>query len=236
MRRWFNSIMGSLQNRRGGTKTALHLKILENREEWLRNRTRIGGSEASAIVGLNPFMSNTELWDIKAGLKEHEDISDKPVVAYGNAAEPLQREMFKLDYPQYKVWYQENNMFTNDRFPFAHASLDGALSDEKGRSGILEIKTTNIIRKEMADKWKERLPDNYYIQLLHYLMVTEFDFAILRAQLRWERDGEVYCQIRHYQIERCDVEEDIQFLIQKEKEFWESIQNGIRPPRILPNI
>lgn len=215
---------------------SVNIEILKDRSEWLSKRTRIGGSEASSILGLNPFMSNTELWDIKTGLKEHEDISEKPVVAYGNAAEPLQREMFKLDYPNYKVWYKENNMFTNDKYPFAHASLDGVLQDEYGRNGILEIKTTNIMKSTMSDKWKDRIPDNYFVQLLHYFMVTEFDFAELRAQLKWERDGEVYCQIRHYHIERSDVEEDIKYLIREERKFWYQIQNGIRPSKILPTI
>lgn len=209
------------------------LDILKSREEWLENRTRIGGSEAAAIVGMNPYMSNTELWDIKTGAKEHEDISAKPYVAYGVAAEPLQRELFKLDYPNYSVWYEENNMFTNDSYPFAHASLDGVLKDERGRSGILEIKTTNIVRSEMSDKWKDRIPDNYYIQLLHYLIVTEFEFAVLRAQLKWERDDDVFCQIRHYHIERKDVEEDIEYLIREERAFWESVQSGRRPAKIL---
>lgn len=209
------------------------LEILKSREEWLERRTRIGGSEAAAIVGMNPYMSNTELWDIKTGAKEHEDISVKPYVAYGVAAEPLQRELFKLDYPKYSVWHEENNMFTNASYPFAHASLDGVLRDERGRSGILEIKTTNIASSAMSDKWKDRVPDNYYIQILHYLMVTEFDFAVLRAQLKWERDDDVFCQIRHYHIERKDVEEDIEYLIREERAFWESVQNGTRPARIL---
>lgn len=40
---------------------------LASREEWLKNRQRIGGSDASAIVGMNPYRSNVDLWKIKTG-------------------------------------------------------------------------------------------------------------------------------------------------------------------------
>ena len=83
---------------------------LGSRDEWLQARgKRIGGSEASAVVGLNPYMSNTDLWSIKTGRREAEDISDKPYVRYGHDAEPLLRELFKLDFPDYKVGYVDNN-------------------------------------------------------------------------------------------------------------------------------
>ena len=56
------------------------------REEWLEERkTGIGGSDASAIVGLNPYSDNIKLWEIKTKRAEQEDISDKPYVKYGVA-------------------------------------------------------------------------------------------------------------------------------------------------------
>ena len=120
--------------------------VLKDRDEWLANRSRIGGSDASAIVGMNPYRTNIELWKIKTGQLVPEDISDKPYVKYGTQAEEHLRELFRLDFPEYQVEYTENNMFLNDRFPFAHASLDGWLTDQDGRQGILEIKTTNILQ------------------------------------------------------------------------------------------
>lgn len=66
--------------------------ILKDRSEWLRNRDRIGGSDASSILGMNPYKDNVELWRIKTGLQEAEDISDKPYVKYGTEAEPHLRE------------------------------------------------------------------------------------------------------------------------------------------------
>ena len=45
----------------------VEMQILKSHEEWLKSRTRIGGSDAAAIVGLNPWLSNQELYDIKTG-------------------------------------------------------------------------------------------------------------------------------------------------------------------------
>lgn len=210
--------------------------ILNSREEWLQSRKRIGGSDASAILGRNPYKSNIELWQEKTGRTAPEDISDKPYVKYGIAAEEHLRELFKLDYPDYTVCYEENNIWVNDRMPWAHASLDGWLIDKDGRKGIWECKTTNILQSMQKEKWKQQVPDNYYVQILHYLMVTEFDFVKLKAQLKYDFGGGVYLQTRHYHIERSEVQEDIDYLMQKETEFWEYVKSGIRPPLILPQI
>lgn len=215
---------------------SVEMKILASREEWLANRERIGGSDASSILGMNPYRTNVELWQIKTGQLIPEDISEKSYVKYGTEAEEHLRELFKLDFPQYQVFYEENNMFINDRFPFAHASLDGWMLDQEGRKGILEIKTTNILQSMQKEKWKDRLPDNYYIQILHYLMVTGFDFAILVAQLKSDFNGEIYKQIKHYHIERSEVEEDIKFLESSERRFWEQVQKRIEPGLMLPEI
>lgn len=210
---------------------------LNDRAEWLEARkNRIGGSEAACIVGMNPYRSNVELWEIKTGQVEAEDISDKPYVKYGSEAEQHLRELFKLDFPQYKVSYVEDNMWLNDNHPFAHASLDGWLEDEQGRKGILEIKTTNILQSMQKEKWKNRIPDNYYIQVLHYMMVTEFDFAVLKAQLKYDYDGDIMLTTKHYKIERDEVQDDIEYLQKAEKDFYSAIKEKRRPSLVLPAI
>lgn len=213
------------------------MHILRSRDGWLHVRAdRIGGSEAAAVVGLNPYMTNTDLWEIKTGRKRPEDISDKPYVKYGHDAEPHLRTLFALDHPGYTVGYKDNNLFVNDRFPWAHASLDGWLRDEDGRFGILEIKTTSILQSMQKEKWNNRIPDNYYLQVLHYMMVMEADFAVLKAQLKYDYSSDVFMQTRHYTIERADVEDDIRFLAEKERDFWQKVKAGVRPATILPEI
>lgn len=214
------------------------MRTFHTREAWLGARkSYIGGSDAACIVGANPWKSNLRLWEEKTGRAQPEDISDKPVVQYGIQAERHLRGLFRLDYPQLAVDYVENNFWTNDRVPFAHASLDGWLTDQEGRRGVLEIKTTTIQSAAQKAHWKDQVPQNYFIQLLHYLMVTEFDFAILKAQLKFEIEGtEPFAQVRHYRIERQDVAADIEFLQNSEKEFARQIENDIPPALLLPEI
>lgn len=213
------------------------MKILANRKEWLENRKNtIGGSEISAVVGCNQYMSNVDLWEIKTGIREAEDISDKPYVKYGTEAEKHLRELFKLDFPNLQVEYIDNNSFTNSKYPWAAASLDGWLTDEDGRKGVLEIKTTNILSSTQKEKWNKSIPQNYYCQVLFYMAILEADFAIVKAQLKAAIEGIVYLQTKHYKIERADVEDDIELLMKAGEEFYKYVENNKKPPLILPEI
>ena len=78
----------------------------DSREDWLKGRTRIGGSDAAAILGLNPYTDNQKLWAIKTGKAKAEDISDKPYVMYGTNAEAPLRELFALDFPEFQLGYK----------------------------------------------------------------------------------------------------------------------------------
>lgn len=214
----------------------LEMRTFPSREDWLQARhSFIGGSDAAAILGLNPWKTNVDLWEEKTGRKEAADISDNEAVKFGSQSEPYLRELFKLDNPDLDVRYMENNMFINDAYPWAHASLDGWLKDKEGRAGILEIKTTTIQNYASVKKWENKIPDNYYCQILHYFLVTGFDFAIVKARLKFDFENP-YCQIRHYRIERQECENDIILLMDAERRFAENIKNDIRPSLLLPEI
>ena len=216
---------------------AADLIVFDSHEEWLKARSKkIGGSDASAVVGLNPYKTNVDLWLEKTGQIVPEDISEKSYVKYGHDAEPLLRELFKLDFPQYTVNYVENNMFCNEKYLWGHYSADGWLTDEKGRTGILEIKTTEILQSMQKEKWNKQIPDNYYIQILHGFLIMEADFAVLKAQLKTVFDGVPYLQTKHYHIERSDVEADIRYLAEAEEKFWGYVKRNIKPPLILPPL
>lgn len=216
------------------------VKAPKTHEEWLKARlSGIGASEASAVIGCNPYMSNVDLWRVKTGRKQATDISSNAHVAYGHAAEAPIRELFALDYPEYAVSYGgEFDMVHNQDHPWLFATLDGRLVErETGRHGILEIKTTEILRSMAKEKWRDRIPDNYYIQVIHQLIATGWDFAILHAQLKRVWDGEIKTERRSYVIERSDVQEDIDFLLDAEIHFWNDYVLADRePPLILPDI
>ena len=206
-------------------------------KEWLHGRERgIGGSDASAIVGMNPYKTNLDLFEEKIGRVIPEDISEKDCVIYGKKAEDHIRELFALEYPDYHVEHHEFRILTNTEYPFMQASLDGELLDPDGRHGVLEIKTTNILQSMQRDKWNDRIPDNYYIQILHYLLVTGYEFVKLRARLVSHWQGEVRVTERTYHIERSEVEEDLEFLKREEIKFWGYVESGRKPPLVLPEV
>lgn len=209
-----------------------------DRNEWLEKRRRgLGGSDAGTAIGLNDYKTNVQLWEEKTGQKAPEDISNNPAVSYGKLAEPHLREMFKLDFPEYSVDYHEFYMYVNDEYPFIFATLDGELTEtETGKKGILEIKTTTIKNSLQWQKWDGEIPDSYYIQILHQLIATGWNFAILKAYIRYYKDEELRATVRHYRIDREDVTEDLQYLLEQEITFWQKVKNGERPPLILPKI
>lgn len=212
-------------------------KTFDSREAWLKGRENfIGGSDASCIMGENPWKSNVDLYLEKTGQKEPADLSNNELVNYGAAAEQYHRELFKLDYPEYSVKYAENNMWLNSDYPWAHASLDGWLYDDNGDLGIFECKTATLSNAAQRRKWEgANMPNYYYWQVIHYMLVTDAKFAILRAQLKTNRAGEeVGGYFKHYRITRAEAETNMYRLMIAEKEFYEHIKRKECPAKILP--
>lgn len=219
-------------------------EIITSEKQWLQARlSGIGASEASAILGLNPYMSNIDLWEIKTGRKKAPDISSDAHVAYGHAAEGPLRDLFALDYPQYEVTYGGAfDLVRNEKYPFIFATLDGRLKERAtGRLGVYEGKTAEILNAVMYEKWKgNKFPNNYYIQVLHQMLTTGWEFAILNAQLkltfREKLKGKAETETRRYYIERSEVKSDSDYLLEQELKFWGYVQRDEKPPRVLPNI
>lgn len=200
-----------------------------DRAEWLEERKNgIGGSDAAAICGLSPYKTNIQLWKEKTGRVEAEDISAKEYVKYGVDMEPILRNSFKIKNPQFEVIHEENSIIRHPKYPFLFASLDGQLIDKNtDKKGILEIKTANVRNSVKALEWKDKIPDYYYTQILHYLNVTGADFVYLFAELTYADDYQI---IKTYLIKREDVKDDIKWLEEKEINFWNNyVLNDIEP-------
>ena len=207
---------------------------IEDHDTWIKERMNgIGGSESGSVIGVNPWCSNVQLWRYKMGIEIPPDISDKPAVKFGKVAEEHIRELFRLDYPNMELDYHEYWVYRNDAHPWQFATLDGELTDETGRRGILEIKTTTIQNKSQWDEWENGIPQRYYAQILHQLSATGWQFAILRAYIRWYRDGEFRATVRDYRIERDDVLDDIAYLREQEMRFMDCVNSGKPPAAII---
>ena len=211
-------------------------------EKWLEGRTKgIGGSDCSAVVGYNPYKSNIDLWEEKTGKKQPEDIGDKPYVKYGHDAEPLLVKLFALDYPEYEVNYNDNYRVNYcEENPFLLCTRDCDLVEKStGKKGALEIKTTELLSSIAKEKWDNRVPDNYYCQILQYFITDiELEFVFLKAQIKSDfGNGNIRITTKHYYFTREQCQEDIEWLQDKEIQFWNNnVLKDIRPARVLPQI
>jgi predicted phage-related endonuclease len=125
-----------------------------NEKQWLDERkSGVGGSEAAALLGMNPYMKNTDLYDIKKGIKQSPDINNVEAVIYGKKAEAPLRELFMLDHPEYEVESDPFKVYRNKDKPYILGSFDGILTNkETGERGILEIKTTEVLQSMHKEK------------------------------------------------------------------------------------
>lgn len=216
------------------------IEHINNHDEWIKSRfSGIGASEAACLTGDNPYKSNVQLWREKCGLVVPDDISDKPYVQFGKQAEKHIRGLFELIHKdEYTVEYAEFDIHRNDEHPFIFATLDGVLTDKDGRKGVLEIKTTEIRRKSDWNKWTNCIPQNYYIQLLHQLLATGYDFVVICALIKYKKDpaAEYEYKIITDNLERKDVLNELEMLQKKEIRFWINVTERKEPPTILPNI
>lgn len=185
-----------------------------SKEEWQKIRSStIGGSDASAILGMNPWKSAYALFLEKTNKIVPEDISGKEAVRLGTDLEEYVAKRF-TEATGKKVRRENYTVFRDD-MPYAHANYDRLIVGE--RAG-LECKTTNALQ---LSKFKNgEFPATYYCQCVHYLMVSGLDRWYL-AVLVLGIDFKVFC------IERDEAE--IESLRVAEEDFWNLVQTDTPP-------
>lgn len=223
-------------------------KILKfkNREEWLLKGRKIGGSSASSIIRLNKWQSAIDTW---SNFFNKKITPPNETQEYGNLCEGPIREIARINFLQWG-WetippnFKHIEMAVKSDKTFISATIDGTIEvKEEGKSpfgykgrGILEIKTKVIKSQKDLEEWDGQLPQNYLIQVLHYLMVyNDYNFAVLVAKLRFEKEINEkrtfdHEEIRYYYIDRKDFEERIKWLEKKETEFYEKYLKGDEIP------
>ena len=191
----------------------------------------IGASEAAAVVGMSPWMSKLELWRLKVGAEKAKDLSGSAAVSRGVRMEPALRGLYTAIHPGRTVDYYPYDILYQKERPFIFATLDGEVTDERGRKGILEIKTSSPNDKVLWAKRDGQIPSHYYCQLLHQMLATGYEFVDLMASLE-NMDGDL--SIRTYHFERAERETDMAWLLEKETDFYQNnVLNGVPPAAIL---
>ena len=182
-------------------------------KEWLNYRKMgIGGSDAGAICGLNPYSTAISVFLDKTS----QDINefDNEAMRQGRDLENYVAERF-MEATKLKV-RKANAIFINEEYPHMLANVDRMIV---GKNIGLECKTTNILN---ADKWKDGdVPAHYQIQCHHCMAVTGANAWYIAVIILGK-------EFKYVKIDRD--EEIIRNLISIEEDFWENhVLKGIMP-------
>ena len=183
------------------------------REEWLKHRRRgIGGSDAAAIAGLNPWKSPVEVYYEKLG--EIPPVEDNERMYWGRVLEDIVAREFSERTG--KRVRRRNAILQHPKHGFMIGNIDRELVGEKVG---LECKTVGEYSK---DDWKEdRVPEQYIIQCQHYMAVTGYKGWWIAALIGGNKFVYKY-------IERDET--IIDALIDIETAFWQMVQEKTPPP------
>lgn len=187
------------------------------RDEWLKIRRKgIGGSDASAVAGLNRYKSPVGVFLDKTGQIEPEEAGE--AAYWGNVLEDVVAREFTI---QTGLRVQRSHkLYQHPEHKFMLGNVDRLIMDKGGRGlGILECKTASAYK---AAEWDdERVPDEYAIQLQHYMAVLGVDYGYFAVLIGGQK-------FQYKLVERND--RIIDSLIQIEDEFWNRhVVPGIPP-------
>lgn len=182
-------------------------------EEWLQYRKQgIGGSDAGAICGLNPYSSPMSVYYDK--IREDVKETDNEAMRQGRDLEDYVARRF-MEATGKKV-RRANAIFQHEAHPFMLANVDRMVA---GEHAGLECKTANSFQ---SSRWKDgEIPAHYLIQCFHYMAVTGAEAWYLAVVILG----------REFQYRRIPRDEEIiENLIRIESDFWNNhVQAGVIP-------
>lgn len=209
---------------------------ITDHRHWLHERTKgIGGSDAGIICGQSKYKTPYELWEEKTGLKKSPSITNE-AIKLGNALEPVLFEMFSRSQKEYSTIDTKEISLVSKRYPFMRANLDGALINSNNELGVLEIKTTTIRGKSMMAMWQDEVPQAYYCQILHYLIVTGFQYGVLYAWIHYPFWNKAELKTYYFEANDEQIQADMQYLVEKEIAFWDKVKSKTPPEFINKTI
>ena len=183
--------------------------------DWLEYRKQgIGGSDASVVCGINRYKSPVELWMEKTNQLPHQEAGE--AAYWGTQLEPFVRAEFTKR-TGIEV-SRRNELLQSEEHPFMLANLDGICEVPDVGPCIFEAKTASAYK---VGEWEDAIPDEYALQLAHYMAVTGYAGAYIAVLI----GGNTF---KWKFIERD--EELISMLIQLETDFWNHVQDGTPPP------
>lgn len=178
-------------------------------------QTYIGGSDASAVLGMNRWTSPLMLWRSKTS-DDVQETEKNIAMEVGIELEDLVAKMFSKRTDKKVV--RKNATIRHSEYPFLAANIDRRIV---GENALLECKTASPFKEK---EWVgEEIPQEYIIQCLHYLHVTGYEKAYLAVLI-----GNHKFEMR--EILFSEHEDFIKSMVEKEIAFWE---NHV-VPKVMP--
>ena len=181
---------------------------------WLRLRkSGIGGSDAGAICGVNPFSNAMKVFKDKTS--EEIEEQDNEAIRIGHDLEDYVAQRF-TEATGLKV-RKSNFMYRSTEHPFMIADVDRLVV---GEDAGLECKTASAYN---ADKWADGdIPLHYVMQCYHYMAVTGKKVWYIAAVI-------LGMEFTYRRLEWDDAL--IERLISIEDNFWNNhVLKGTIPP------
>ena len=181
---------------------------------WLRLRkSGIGGSDAGAICGVNPFSNAMKVFKDKTS--EEIEEQDNEAIRIGHDLEDYVAQRF-MEATGLKV-RKSNFMYRSKEHPFMIADVDRLVV---GEDAGLECKTASAYN---ADKWADGdIPLHYVMQCYHYMAVTGKKVWYIAAVI-------LGMEFTYRRLEWDDAL--IERLISIEDNFWNNhVLKGTIPP------
>jgi putative phage-type endonuclease len=178
----------------------------------------ISASEAAIIMGLNEMVSPYQLWMLKTGRAQPDDLSELPQVNSGATLEDLIVQEYAKRM-NCKVTKIKHTLFHKDHPFILDQDILRYSSKIENHFGILECKFVMLAK----DNWKsgsDTVPLPYIVQMQYQLAVTNHKEADL-AVLIGGHDFRIY----HFKRDETLISK----IIEEVKAFWHCVETDTPP-------
>ncbi len=166
------------------------------------------------VCGINRYKSPVELWMEKTDQMPSQEAGE--AAYWGTQLEPFVRAEFTKRTGIEVIHTMQ--LLQSEEHPFMLANLDGICDVPDVGKCIFEAKTASAYK---ASEWEDTIPDEYMLQVQHYMAVTGYRGTYIAALIggnsfKWkfvERDEEL-----------------ISMLIELESNFWHHVEELTVPP------
>jgi len=173
------------------------------RAMWLESRRAgIGGSDAAAILGLDPWKSGLDIWISKTQPASQATDEDKFLLRLGILLEPVIARLYSLE-TERDIFDPSPALLQHVQFPELIGTPDRICPKD---DRVVELKSEHQFADKFGDPGTDQVPDHYLIQCAHYMAVADLgrcDVAVLHGGARFA----IYQLRRDLELERSMIEQ-----------------------------